>query len=55
VLIGAWAIAPMASEWIHYAALAINTQTPLSVPRDTVAQFPTLTEAYLNGLEHLEP
>jgi len=55
VLIGAWAIAPMASEWIHYAALAINTQTPLSVLRDTVAQFPTLTEAYLNGLEHLEP
>jgi len=55
VLIGAWAVAPMASEWIHYAALAIKTQTPLAVPRDTVAQFPTFTEAYLNGLEHLEP
>jgi dihydrolipoamide dehydrogenase len=55
VLIGAWAVAPMASEWIHYAALAIKTQTPLSVLRDTIAQFPTFTEAYLNGLEHLEP
>ncbi len=55
VLIGAWAVAPMASEWIHYAALAIKTQTPLAVLRDTVAQFPTFTEAYLNGLEHLEP
>jgi len=28
---------------------------PLSVLRDTVAQFLTLTEADLNGLEHLEP
>jgi len=55
VLIGAWAVAPMASEWIHYAALAIKTQTPLAVLRDTVAQFPTFTEAYLNGLERLEP
>ena len=45
----------MASEWIHYAALAIKTQTPLAVLRDTVAPFPTFTEAYLNGLEHLEP
>jgi dihydrolipoamide dehydrogenase len=54
VLIGAWAVAPLASEWIHYAALAIKTQTPLSVLRDTVAQFPTFTEAYLNGLERLE-
>ena len=54
VLIGAWAVAPLASEWIHYAALAIKTQTPLVVLRDTVAQFPTFTEAYLNGLERLE-
>ena len=52
---GAWAVAPLASEWIHYAALAIKTQTPLAVLRDTVAQFPTFTEAYLNGLERLEP
>ena len=54
VLIGAWAVAPLASEWIHYAALAIKTQTPLAVLHDTVAQFPTFTEAYLNGLERLE-
>ncbi|MDQ3588426.1 MAG: NAD(P)/FAD-dependent oxidoreductase [Actinomycetota bacterium] len=55
VLVGAWAVAPLASEWIHYAALAIKTQTPLPVLRDTVAQFPTFTEAYLKGLEALEP
>ena len=26
VLIGAWAVAPLASEWIHQAALAIKTE-----------------------------
>jgi dihydrolipoamide dehydrogenase len=55
VLVGAWAVAPLASEWIHQAALALKTQTPLAVLRDTVAQFPTFSEAYLKGLEALEP
>lgn len=45
----------MAGEWIHYAALAIKTQTPLAVLRDTVAQFPTFTEAYLKAVEDLAP
>ena len=54
VLVGAWAVAPMAGEWIHYAALAIKTKTPISVLHDTVAQFPTFTEAYLKGVESLE-
>lgn len=53
VLIGAWAVAPMAGEWIHYAALAIKTQTSLAVLRDTVAQFPTFTEGYLKAVERL--
>jgi pyruvate/2-oxoglutarate dehydrogenase complex dihydrolipoamide dehydrogenase (E3) component len=52
-LVGAWAVAPLAGEWIHYAALAIKTRTPLHVLRDTVAQFPTFTEAYLKGIEEL--
>jgi pyruvate/2-oxoglutarate dehydrogenase complex dihydrolipoamide dehydrogenase (E3) component len=55
VLVGAWAVAPLASEWIHQAALAIKTQVPLAVLRDTVAQFPTFSEAYLKGLEALAP
>jgi dihydrolipoamide dehydrogenase len=55
VLIGAWAVAPLASEWIHQAALAIKTKIPLAVLRDTVAQFPTFTESYLMALEALEP
>jgi dihydrolipoamide dehydrogenase len=53
VLVGAWAVSPLAGEWIHYAALAIKTQTPLDVLRDTVAQFPTYTEAYLKAIEAL--
>jgi len=54
VLIGAWAVAPLAGEWIHQAALAIKARIPLAVLRDTVAQFPTFSEAYLKGLERLE-
>ena len=54
VLIGAWAVSPLAGEWIHYAALAIKMQAPLEVLRDTVAQFPTYSEAYLKAIEALE-
>jgi len=53
VLVGAWAVGPLASEWIHYAALAIKTAAPLALLRDTVAQFPTYTEAYLKAIERL--
>jgi dihydrolipoamide dehydrogenase len=53
VLIGAWAVGPLASEWIHYAALAIKTATPLAVLRDTTAQFPTFCEGYLKAIEQL--
>jgi dihydrolipoamide dehydrogenase len=53
VLVGAWAVAPLASEWIHQAALAIRAQIPIDVLLDQVAQFPTYSEAYLNALEQL--
>lgn len=53
VLIGAWAIAPNASEWIHEAVLAIKARIPLDVLKDTVAQFPTYSEGYLEALEEL--
>lgn len=53
VLIGAWVVAPLASEWIHQAALAIKAQLPLSVLRDLPAQFPTYSEGYLNAVEQL--
>ena len=55
VLVGAWAAAPLASEWIHQAALAIKARIPLRTVRDTVAQFPTFSEAYLSAVEKLDP
>jgi pyruvate/2-oxoglutarate dehydrogenase complex dihydrolipoamide dehydrogenase (E3) component len=55
VLIGAWAAAPLAGEWINQAALAIRAKVPLRVLRDTVAPFPTFSEAYLSAVERLEP
>ena len=53
VLVGAWAVGPLAGEWIHQAVLAVKTATPVDVLRDTVPQFPTFSEAYLNALEAL--
>ncbi len=53
VLIGAWAVAPLASEWIHQASLAIKAELPLSLLRDLPAQFPTFSEGYLNAIEEL--
>lgn len=52
-LLGAYAVAPLASEWIHQAALAIRARIPLPVLLDQVAQYPTYTEAYLAALETL--
>jgi pyruvate/2-oxoglutarate dehydrogenase complex dihydrolipoamide dehydrogenase (E3) component len=54
VVVGAWAVAPLAGEWIHYAALAIKAAVPIEVLRDTVAQFPTYTEGFLEALTRVE-
>jgi pyruvate/2-oxoglutarate dehydrogenase complex dihydrolipoamide dehydrogenase (E3) component len=54
LLVGAWAVGPLASEWIHYAALAIRAEVPVEVLSDTVAQFPSFTEAYQKALEALD-
>lgn len=53
VLIGAWAVAPDAGEWIHLAVLAIRAGVALEVVRDTVEQFPPFSEGYLQALDHL--
>jgi dihydrolipoamide dehydrogenase len=53
VLVGAWAVAPLAGEWIHQAALAIRAAIPIETLLDQVAQFPTYAEAYLQALEAL--
>lgn len=54
ILLGAWAVGPQASEWIHTAALAIREG--ITIPRllDQVAQFPTYNEGWLKGIERLE-
>lgn len=54
VLIGAWAIGPMAGEGIHQASLAIRTRLPLETLLDQVAQFATYHEAYQAALEKLQ-
>jgi pyruvate/2-oxoglutarate dehydrogenase complex dihydrolipoamide dehydrogenase (E3) component len=54
VMVGAWAVAPLASEWIHQAALAIQAEVPLDVLLQTVPQFPSFSEAYLFALQKLE-
>lgn len=54
VLLGAWAVAPMAGEWIHQAAQAIRTRTPIAVLLDQVAQFPTYSEGFLAALEEFD-
>ncbi len=54
VLVGAWAVAPQAGEWIHQASLAIRARIPIAVLLDQVAQFPTYSEGYLAALESLD-
>jgi len=57
VLLGAWAVAPLAGEWIHIAVLAVRAEVPVPVLRDTIAQFPSFSEALgiaLRGLPDLQ-
>jgi pyruvate/2-oxoglutarate dehydrogenase complex dihydrolipoamide dehydrogenase (E3) component len=54
VLIGAWAVGPQASEWIHTAALAVREQIPIERLLDQVAQFPTYNEGWFKGIERLK-
>jgi pyruvate/2-oxoglutarate dehydrogenase complex dihydrolipoamide dehydrogenase (E3) component len=53
VMLGAWAVAPLASEWIHLAVLAIRAEIPVPVLKDTIAQFPTFSEAFGAALRAL--
>ena len=54
VLVGAWAVAPQAGEWIHQASLAIRAGIPIDTLLDQVAQFPTYSEGYHTALEALD-
>ena len=54
VLVGAWAVAPLAGEWIHYASMAIRQRIEIDDLLHSVAQFPTFSGAYLEALERLD-
>ena len=54
VLVGAWAVAPLAGEWIHHAVLAIRAEIPLEVLADTIAQFPTFSESFGYAIRALD-
>jgi pyruvate/2-oxoglutarate dehydrogenase complex dihydrolipoamide dehydrogenase (E3) component len=53
VLVGAWAVAPLAGEWIHQSVLAIRARIPVAVLRETIAQFPSFSEALGTALRAL--
>jgi pyruvate/2-oxoglutarate dehydrogenase complex dihydrolipoamide dehydrogenase (E3) component len=54
VLVGAWAVAPLAGEWIHQACWAVRTRTSIDTLLDGVSQFPTFSQGYLAALEQLD-
>ena len=54
VLVGAWAVGPLASEWIHSFALAVKAEIAIDVLLDTVAQFPTFSESLLESVRALD-
>jgi dihydrolipoamide dehydrogenase len=53
VVLGAWAVGPLASEWIHVAALAVAARLTAAFLRDTIYQYPTFAEAYISAAEQL--
>lgn len=54
VLVGAWAVSPLASEFIHEAVTAIRAEVPIEVLLDTVRQFPTYAEGMFKALGELD-
>lgn len=54
IVIGAHAVGPLASEWIHMALLAVKAEIPVDVLRETIAQFPTFSEAFVTAARDLE-
>ena len=54
VLVGAHAVGPLATEWIHLAVLAVRARVGVYVLRDTIVQFPTFSEALVSAARELD-
>ena len=54
VLVGAWAVAPLAGEWIHAAVIAVKAEVPLETLRDSMMQFPTFSEMLLAAVRAVD-
>jgi pyruvate/2-oxoglutarate dehydrogenase complex dihydrolipoamide dehydrogenase (E3) component len=54
VLLGAWAVAPQASEWIHTAALAVREQISIDRLLDQSRSSRPAPEGYLMALQQLD-
>jgi len=54
IVVGAWAVGPLAGEWIHTAVVAIKAKVPVTVLRDTIIQFPTFSEGLVTAADRLE-
>ena len=54
VLVGAHAVGPLASEWIHLAVLAVRARVPVDTLRDLIAQFPSFSEGLVTAARALE-
>jgi pyruvate/2-oxoglutarate dehydrogenase complex dihydrolipoamide dehydrogenase (E3) component len=52
-LVGAFAVGPLASEWIGAAVVAIKARIPIATLRDTPMQFPTFGEALSYAIDDL--
>ncbi len=54
VLVGAWAVGPLAGEWVQFATLAIRARVPIHILDDTILAFPTFTRLYLQPVRELQ-
>lgn len=53
-LVGAYAVGPLAAEWIHIAVLAVHARVSVDLLVDTIAQFPTFSEAFVTAVRGLD-
>jgi pyruvate/2-oxoglutarate dehydrogenase complex dihydrolipoamide dehydrogenase (E3) component len=53
-LVGAHAVGPLASEWIHLAVLGVRARVPVTVLGEVIAQFPTFAEGIVSAVRALD-